>query len=134
MHKTLLLTCLLFGGFPFTSARAGQVWQWVDDQGRQQFSDTRPAMTARRLQALDLPDRPAHEPAGGLRPGEVRRLHAIEQRDARRRRAVTSERERSDRLQATHRATCRETRDRWRSTRDRNRRKEYSNYLRVNCW
>jgi hypothetical protein len=134
MQKTLLLIWLLASGYPGARVHAGQAWQWVDDQGRQQFSDTRPAATTGPLRQLELPDRQADDSDGGLRAGEIERLRTIEQRHARQHRAIAGERARNDRYQARHRASCRETREHWRSTRDRNRRKEYSTFLRKNCW
>jgi hypothetical protein len=43
-------------------------------------------------------------------------------------------RQRNDRTLAEHRSTCQETRAHMHSTHDRSKRKEYSHYLRKNCW
>lgn len=117
-----------------TTALADSVWQWIDEQGRQHFSDTPPATESGLARQIETaPYRPA-DPDNGLRSGEIERLRRMEQRSARQRQVADRSRQRNDRSRAAQQSTCHETRSDLHSTQDRMKRKEYSNYLRKNCW
>jgi hypothetical protein len=117
-----------------TAALADTVWQWTDVQGRQHFSDTPPATETGLVKQIESANHGPADPDNGLRNGEIERLRRMEQRSARLRQKAASARQRNDRNLSAQRSACRETRSHMNGTRDRTKRKEYSNYLRKNCW
>jgi hypothetical protein len=128
LYNLLALCCL------GSAALADSVWQWTDEQGRQHFSDTPPATETGLVKQIESANDYPADPVHGLRSGEIERLRRMEQRSARLRQKAASKRQRNDRILAEHRSTCQETRAHMHSTHDRSKRKEYSNYLRKNCW
>jgi hypothetical protein len=133
-RRSLYLLSLLAGCCLPSAVLADSVWHWTDEQGRAHFSDTPPSTTSGELQQIESAAQRPADRAGSLRSGEIERLRRIEQRSARQQQAAGIERNRIGRSRSEHRAGCRDTRSRWRSTRDRDRRKQYGNYLRENCW
>jgi len=113
---------------------ADSIWHWLDAQGRAHFSDTAPPAAGARAEQIDYRSQPTAEPASGLRSGERERLRRLEQRSARQQQTAGIERQRIQRSRAEHRSACVDKRSHWRTTRDRKQRKEYSHYLRKNCW
>jgi hypothetical protein len=130
---SLICGSLPGGLYPGRTALADTVWQWTDTQGQTHFSDTPPAGTTLPGRQIKF-DNKATGAASGLRPGEREALRRLEQRRTHQQQSALITRQHSDHAVAAHRATCRATRDKLRSTRDREQRKRYSAYLSKHCW
>ncbi len=137
-YTPVIVACVIWGSlpgglYPGRAVLADTVWQWTDAQGQTHFSDTLPAETALPGRQISL-DNKAAGAASGLRPGEREALHRLEQRRTHQQQSALITRQSNDHAVAAHRATCRATRDKLRSTRDREQRKRLSGYLSRHCW
>lgn len=135
-HKTITGMCLstlLSGLHPAYAAPADTVWQWTDAGGQIHFSDTRPVQGTPPGREFRIERQPP-KTAAGLRPGERDNLREMERQRVQRRQQSRAARQRTSHATAMHRNTCRSSRDKRRSTRDREQRKHHSGFLRKNCW
>jgi hypothetical protein len=129
----MCLGALLSAPCRIDAAAADTVWRWEDAGGRIHFSNIQPAEGTASGEKIRL-ERQAPKTAAGLRPGERDALRTMERRQAHRQQQSRSTRRRNDHATASHRSSCRSSRDRLHSTRNREQRKQQSGFLRKNCW
>ena len=115
------------------AAPADKVWQWTDAGGQTHFSDTRPVEGTPPGREIRIERQPP-KTAAGLRPGERDKLREMERLRVQRRQQTRAARQRTSHATAMLRNACRTSRDKQRSTRDREQRKHHSGFLRKNCW
>lgn len=129
-----IIACLATGTLLLAApATAGTVWQWTDARGQVHFSDTAPHQSLETEQ-ITYPAKPSAPAAGGLRPGERKRLQLMQQRQRRQLQQASEARRRSDRTTAARRKNCQATREQLHASHDREQRKHHATRLRRHCW
>ena len=117
------------------TAVAGRIYRWTDSSGQPHYSDKPPAVahTMVRESAGDYRG-PVHEPAQGLRPGELHALEHRSQQQHQRRRERLQQRRAESARKSKQQQYCRSLREGMRNARDHSRRKYHAGELRRNCW
>ena len=108
-------------------------YQWTDIQGRMYYGD-KPPVSVKSNSIILQRDTNRKDSHSGLRPGERDRLSQMEQHQRQQQRSADTARTRTDRQRATRRERCTDNREMLKNSRGRDTFKQYSRYLRNNCW
>ena len=133
MHSHSFVASALLCSLLVSSALAGSIYRWSDEQGQIHFSDIAPdtSMSADTITPAPPSD---NSNASGLRPAERELLLQMERRSQQQ-----AQQARASRLQTSHKRAeqwerCEFNREKLHESRGRNNYKQYSRYLRNHCW
>ena len=117
------------------TAVAGRIYQWADSSGQPHYSDKPPAGAHTVVRETAGYYRgPVHEPAQGLRQGELGVLEHRSQQQHQRRRERLQQRRAESARRSEQQQYCHSLREGMRNARDHSRRKHHAGELRRNCW
>ena len=133
MRSRTILAGLMLSTLQETTALAGTIHQWLDEQGQVHFGDIAPT-GAKLLTSIPLPDPSSNTEASGLRPTETEVLLQIMKRSQQHAQRAQDRRLQNNRNRAEQREHCDANKKKLHASTGEETYKQYSRYLRNHCW